>query len=187
MKTGEIMYKCPKCDRVISESAYLSSPFTGMCPICNMSITCFMAFKIDKGDKIETEECDGMYRCPWCGRTMSESQYTEQKDYNTVCACEHTYYYEYKKADEPISESDKIDLSADIEDAISAIIEKVMVNELEMAYRNGCSYGYEEGDADGYDEGYNDRKAEGRDSEKSYNNGYTVGFYSGYNMRSLID
>lgn len=146
-----------------------------------MAILCFFEFKIDKGDNIETEEYDEAYRCPWCGRTMSESQYTEQKDYNTVCVCKHTYYYEYKKADEPISERDKIDLSTDIEAVISVIIEKMMIDELERAYCDGCSRGYDDGDADGYDEGYKDGKT---NSKETYDKGYTIGFHVGYDTRN---
>ena len=61
METNEIMYKCPKCDRLMSKAAYLLTICTSACPNCNcdMPTVYYDEFKIDKGDKIEVKD-DGI-------------------------------------------------------------------------------------------------------------------------------
>ncbi len=59
METNETMYKCPRCDRLMSKAAYLLTDRISVCPNCNTSIVYFKTFKIDKGDKIEVED-DGI-------------------------------------------------------------------------------------------------------------------------------
>ena len=60
METNEIMYKCPKCDRLMSKAAYLLTICTSACPNCNcdMPTVYYEEFKINKGDEIEAKKDD---------------------------------------------------------------------------------------------------------------------------------
>lgn len=53
MNRGDVMYKCPKCDRLISEFSYLLTDSSSNCPHCDTPIMYYESFKIGKSDDID--------------------------------------------------------------------------------------------------------------------------------------
>lgn len=106
---------------------------------------------------------DVMWKCPLCGRIISDPVYMMRKDYG-ICECNYgllSYYRHFKKfildKDDTIHEPIDIKtMSIGIEVMIKDAINEVLDEELEKTYRDGYSRGFEEGAEAGYARGYND-------------------------------
>ena len=92
MNKDDKMWKCPICDRLISNLAYMTNDGSNICPRCKTSIVYYELFKIDKNDNIypliDIEESEKIYH---------KGYYEGYKEGIKSCRSEESYAVGYHK------------------------------------------------------------------------------------------